>query len=134
MSTQSLPPVVSEKFAGYAPEARAQMLALRALVLETAASTPGVGRIEETLKWGQPSFLTPETGSGTTVRIDAHRSGGVALFVSCNTNLVETYKALYPEMEYEGVRAIVMRGGAMDEAALRHCIGLALTYHKRKKG
>lgn len=134
MSTPIQPAAVAEKFETYAPETRAQMLALRALVLETAASTPGVGRIEEALKWGQPSFLTPETGSGTTVRIDAHRGGGVALFVSCNTNLVETYKALYPELEYEGVRAIVLRDGRFDEAALQHCVALALTYHKRKKG
>lgn len=125
-------PAVADKFASYASETREQMLALRRLVLETAVATPGVGRIEETLKWGQPSYLTPETGSGTTVRIDAYRGGGVAMFVNCQTSLVETYRELYPQLEYEGVRAVVLRG-AIDETAMRHCIGLALTYHKRKK-
>jgi hypothetical protein len=133
MSTPFQTPAVAEKFANYPPATRDQMLALRRLVLETAAATPGVGRIEETLKWGQPSYLTPESGSGTTVRIDAYRDGGVAMFVNCQTSLVETYRELYPQLEYEGVRAVVMRG-AIDEPALRHCIGLALTYHKRKKG
>lgn len=126
-------PNVAEKFESYAPATRQQVLALRRLVLEAAAATPGVGRIEETLKWGQPSYLTPETGSGTTVRIDAYPGGGVAMFVNCQTDLVETYRSLYPELEYEGVRAIVMRDGVMDEAALRHCVALALTYHKRKR-
>lgn len=126
-------PNVAEKFESYASATRQQVLALRRLVLEAAAATPGVGRIEETLKWGQPSYLTPETGSGTTVRIDAYPGGGVAMFVNCQTDLVETYRSLYPELEYEGVRAIVMRDGVMDEAALRHCVALALTYHKRKR-
>ena len=126
-------PAVVERFAGYPAATRAQLLALRALVLEAAATTPGVGRIEETLKWGQPSYLTPDSGSGTTVRIDAHPGGGVAMFVHCQTVLVETFRRHYPGLEYEGVRAIVMRDGPLDEGALRHCIGLALTYHARKK-
>ena len=134
MSAIDQPPAVAEKFASYAPDVRAQMQALRMLVLETAAATPGVGPIEETLKWGQPSYLPSETGSGTTVRIDAHRDGGVALYVSCKTDLVETYRRHYPELHYEGVRAIVLKDGPQDEATLRHCIGLALTYHARKKG
>jgi hypothetical protein len=127
-------PAVAERFAGYPAATRARLLALRALVLEAAAATPGVGRIEETLKWGQPSYLTPDTGSGTTVRIDAHPGGGVAMFVHCQTDLVETFRRHYPGLEYEGVRALVMRDGPIHEAALRHCIGLALTYHAGKKG
>lgn len=124
---------VAQKFATYPPALRERMLGLRALVFETAEATPGVGRVEETLKWGQPSYLTPETGSGTTVRIDAHSGGGVAMFVHCQTNLVETFRQHYPGLDYDGVRAIVMRDEPIDEAALRHCIGLALTYHARKR-
>lgn len=126
-------PAVAERYAAYPAATRVRLLALRALVFETAAATPGVGRIEETLKWGQPSYLTPETGSGTTVRIDAHSGGGVAMFVHCQTDLVATFRRHYPRLDYEGARAIVMRDGPVDEAALRHCIGLALTYHERKR-
>jgi hypothetical protein len=126
-------PAVAERYAAYPATTRLRLLALRALVFETAAATPGVGRIEETLKWGQPSYLTPETGSGTTVRIDAYPGGGVAMFVHCQTDLVETFRRHYPGLDYEGARAIVMRDGPMEEAALRHCIGLALTYHARKR-
>jgi hypothetical protein len=126
-------PAIAEKFASYPQALRERLLALRALVLDTAAATPGVGRIEEALKWGQPSYLTPETGSGTTVRIDAYPGGGVAVFVNCQTNLVETWKERYPELEYEGVRAVIHRDGPFPDEALTHCIAMALTYHARKK-
>jgi hypothetical protein len=126
-------PAVAEKISAYPPAQREQLLALRQLVLDVAAATPGVGRIEETLKWGQPSYLTPETGSGTTVRIDALSGGGVAMFVNCQTNLVETFRQLYPALDYEGQRAVVLRSGLADVDALRHCVGLALTYHARKR-
>jgi hypothetical protein len=126
-------PAVTATYAAYPPALRERLLELRALVLEVAEATPGVGRIEETLKWGQPSFLTPETGSGTTVRIDAHPAGGVALFVHCQTNLAATWRQHYPGLAYEGERAVVLRDGPVDEDALRHCVALALTYHQRKK-
>ncbi len=35
------------------------LLALRQLIHLTASETEGVGPIEEALKWGQLSFLTP---------------------------------------------------------------------------
>jgi hypothetical protein len=48
---------------------RRRLLALRELIFDTAASTEGVGELEETLKWGEPACLTPKSRSGTTVRI-----------------------------------------------------------------
>jgi hypothetical protein len=124
---------VAAKFAAYPAALRERLVDLRALVLDVAAATPGVGRLEETLKWGQPSYLTAETGSGTTVRIDAHPAGGVALFVHCQTRLVEQFRQLYPALDFEGERAVVLRDGPVDEDAIRHCVALALTYHARKK-
>ena len=126
-------PAVAAKFEAYAPALRERLVALRALVLEVAAATPGVGKLEETLKWGQPSYLTAETGSGTTVRIDVHPAGGVALFVHCQTHLVEQFRQLYPALTYEGERAVLLRDGPVDEDAIRHCVALALTYHARKR-
>jgi hypothetical protein len=126
------PADVAARYAGYPEKTKDQLAELRSLVLETAARTPGVGHLEEALKWGQPSFLTVESGSGTTVRIDAHASGGVALYVNCKTNLVETYRTRYPELTYEGDRAIVLRPGRLPADVLGHCIALALTYHARK--
>jgi hypothetical protein len=125
---------VKAKFATYAAAQRKQLLAMRELVFAAAAETPGVGIVEETLKWGQPSYLTPETRSGTTIRLDAHPSGGVAMYVNCQTDLVATFRAHYPKLEYEGVRAVVFPSGKRVPAReLRHMMALTLTYHARKK-
>jgi hypothetical protein len=131
-------PAVRAVFDSYDPILRQQLLSLRQMILDVAASIPGVGALEETLKWGQPSFLTSLSKSGTTLRIDRlsksdHRP---ALFVSCQTDLIERFKALYPDsFFYHGKRAIVLdTDRLLDEDALRHCIALALTYKIRRAG
>ena len=111
-------------------------MALRELVFETAAATAGVGRLTETLKWGQPSYLTDESGSGTTVRIDRLKaSDGYAVYFHCQSGLLGQFRELYPDtFTYEGKRAI--RFGSTDRLPVRplkHCIALALTHHLRKK-
>ena len=115
---------------------KAKLKALRRLILDTAKATKGVGRIEEALKWGQPSYLTAETGSGSTIRIDRVKSADnqVAVFFHCQTDLVETFRELYPKLSYSGNRAILLDADQkLPEAELRHCVGLALTYHLRKR-
>lgn len=127
---------VEEVFAGYPPEVRKKVLALRELIYETAAETDGVGPLEETLKWGQPSYLTPKTKSGTTVRISeiGAEPGKYGIFVHCTTSLVPTYRELYSDvLEFDGTRGIILDVDEdPPEDVLRHCIELALTYHKRK--
>ena len=129
-------PAVEAVFDACPAPARAKLKALRRLILDTAKATKGVGRIEEALKWGQPSYLTAETGSGSTVRIDRVKQADnqVAVFFHCQTGLVETFRELYPELSYSGNRAILLDAGAkLPEAELRHCVALALTYHLRKR-
>ena len=111
-------------------------MALRALVFEVAAGTDGVGRLTETLKWGQPSYLTVETKSGTTVRIDRLKEGdGYALYVHCQSGLVPKFRELYLDtFRYDGKRALQFDTDArLPRPELRHCIGLALTHHLRAK-
>jgi Domain of unknown function (DU1801) len=129
-------PRVASLFKGCPPALRARLMALRELVFDTAAATAGVGPLTETLKWGQPSYLTEETGSGTTVRIDRLKSGdGYAIYFHCQSGLVGQFRELYPDtFIYEGQRAL--RFGIKDRLPvreLRHCIALALTHHLRKK-
>lgn len=124
-------------FAAYPPKLRDRLRHLRRLIIDVAASTPGVGALEEALKWGQPSFLTPVTKSGTTVRIDrlSKTDDRPALFVSCQTDLIDSFKTIYPEtFSYLGKRAIILDADhPWPEDALRHCIALALTYKSRKR-
>src|ERR1700684_2426017 len=122
-------------FKAYPQPAKAKLLALRRLILDTAKATKGVGRIEEALKWGQPSYLTPETKSGSTVRIDHVSGKQVAIYFHCQTDLVTTFRELYPDQwRYGGNRCILLNvEDKIDKAALRHCIALALTYHLNKR-
>jgi hypothetical protein len=96
----------------------------------------GVGPLEEALKWGQPSFLTTQSRSGSTIRIDRAKGNDdqYAIYFHCQTNLVRTFRELYPKkFDYEGNRAVVLDANKKpDEKALAHCIALALTYHLRK--
>jgi hypothetical protein len=127
---------VASVFKAYPPGIRAKLMALRELVFDTAARTAGVGPLTETLKWGQPSYLTQETGSGTTVRIDRLKAGdGYAVYFHCQSGLIGRFRELYPDaFRYEGKRAIVFDSGDRAPAReLRHCLALALTHHARKK-
>ena len=132
-------PAVDAVFRAYPAPIRARLLALRRLIFDTAETTKGVGRLEETLKWGQPSYLTAETKSGSTIRIDQVKSTAnqYAVYFHCQTDLVETFRELYPrEFSFGGNRSILLDAGdKIPEPPLRHCLALALTYHlNRRKG
>ena len=123
-------------FDKYSAELRPKLLHLRHLILDTAAKTDGVGQIEETLKWGQPSYLTHKPKSGTTIRIDHDpaEDGKYGMYVHCQSKVVETAQIDYPtELTYEGTRAIIFHvDEPLPERAVRHFIKLALTYHRWK--
>jgi hypothetical protein len=128
---------VTAVFEACPPGVRGRLMALRELVFDTASRTPGVGPLVETLKWGQPSYLAAESGSGTTVRIDRlkNRDDGYAIYFHCQSGLVDIFRGIYPDtFTYEGNRAIVFDAkDRLPVRALGHCIGLALTHHLRKK-
>ena len=125
-------------FNAYPKPVRVRLLALRKMIFDVAKKTSGVGKLEEALRWGQPSYLTPETGSGSTIRIDQIKNepGKYAMYFICTSGLVEDFKELYQgEMTFWGNRSIVFDvNDRLPEAALRHCISLALTRNLRKRG
>ncbi|HUG22642.1 DUF1801 domain-containing protein [Piscinibacter sp.] len=129
---------VAAIFEGYPPGMRRKLLALRKLIFETAASTEGVGELEETLKWGEPAYLTSQTKSGSTLRIGWKKStpSQYAMYFHCQTNLVETFRTLFPsELKFEGNRAIVFNeADRVPTDSLTFCIAAALTYHRRRGG
>jgi Domain of unknown function (DU1801) len=130
-------PAVAAAFSSYPKRLRSRLLAIRRLILDTAKATNGVGALEETLKWGQVSYLTTESRSGSTIRIDRVKSAPdqYAIYFHCQTNLVETFRERYPDKwKYGGNRSILLNiDDDVDEAALRHCIALALTYHLSRR-
>jgi hypothetical protein len=129
-------PAVAAVFEAYPAALRKRLLTLRELVFDVATRTKGVGPLTETLKWGQPSYLTEETRSGSTVRIDRLKKGdGYAIYFHCRSGLVPTFRELYPDtFRFDGKRALLFEAGEhLPVRALSHCIGLALTHHLRAK-
>ena len=126
-------PKVKEVFKNYPRSVQKQMNYLRDLVLETANEIDGLNNLEETLKWGEPSYLTKH---GSTVRMDwkAKKPDQFAVYFKCTSKLVPTFKEIYKDkFRYEGNRAIVFKlKDEIPQKALKHCIAMALTYHKVK--
>lgn len=127
---------VAQAFEAYPVNFRRQLLALREFIFRTAASTEGVGMIEETLKWGEPAYLTSQSKSGSTIRIGWKKShpSQYAMYFHCQTNLVDTFRALFPsEFKFEGNRAIVFNEhDVVPTDSLAFCIAAALTYHRSR--
>ena len=120
----------------YPLKMRRKVMALRESIFHVAATTEGVGKIGETLKWGEPAYVTTVSKSGSTIRIAWKKSSPTqyAMYFHCQTNLVETFKTLFPsDFKFEGNRAIVFdESDLVLTDALRFCIAAALTYHQRK--
>ena len=115
--------------------AHAHLYELRTLILSVAAGLPEVGPITETLKWGQPSYLTSKTKSGTTIRLGWSDTGGsISLFVHCQTSLVGEWRERYSDqLTFVGNREIsIPTRSPLPQDALKHCVAMALTYHSRK--
>ncbi|WP_430867396.1 DUF1801 domain-containing protein [Demequina aurantiaca] len=130
------PGEVEAILADYPDAVREKILAVRRLILDVASATPGVGELSEQLKWGQPSFLTTASGSGTTVRVDRLRgTDDVAVFTHCQTPLVNDFRDEYGDrFRYDGKRAIVLSSTEpLPEPELREHLRAALTYHSAKK-
>lgn len=127
---------VLAKFDSYPPNVRQKLLALRELVFRTAAATEGVGEIEETLKWGEPAYVT-KNKSGSTIRMDRKKNdpNHYAMYFHCQTNLVETFRTMFPQdFKFEGNRALVFAlEDKFPQDSLAICIAASLTYHLKKR-
>jgi hypothetical protein len=129
-------PDVDQVIAGYPRNIQPCVHRLRELILDTAASIPAVGPITETLKWGEPAYLTEKSKSGSTIRVGWKASAPeqYAMYLNCQTTLVDTYRTLFPELTFEGNRAVVFeQSSELPEETVRRCIELALTYHLEKR-
>ena len=128
---------VAAVFDKYPAHVRPRMLQLRQLIFDTAAGLEEVGELKETLKWGEPSYLTPKTKSGSTIRMDwkPRAPDTYALYFNCQTTLVSTFRQMYTDqLKFEGNRSVVFDlENPLPEAAASHCIAMALTYHINKK-
>ena len=126
-------PKVKDVFDNYPKSVANQLIYLRKMILNAALEIDGLVMLEETLKWGEPSYLTKH---GSTLRIDWKEKSPeqYAVYFKCTSKLVPTFKTIYKDkFEFENNRAIVFKlDTKIPEKELKHCIKMALTYHKIK--
>ena len=126
-----MPDPVKAVFETFPKSERVRLSKTRKLLFSITKSSE-TGPLTETLKWGQPSYLTEVTGAGSTVRLGLYK-GQAAVFFNCQTTLVESFRADFPEaFSYVGNRTVLL-DAASDEQALGICLARALTYHRDKR-
>ncbi len=122
-----------QRLAAYPEAAKKQMEQLRKLINESAEELESVTHLEETLKWGEPSFISKH---GSTIRMDwkSKNPDQYALYFQCTTSLVPTFRLLYKSLfKFEGNRALVFDlDEVIQDEELKKCLKAGLTYHKVK--
>lgn len=127
---------VADVFANYEEPFKSSLLEIRELIFDVAGQKEGVGEIAESLKWGQPTYSTLETKSGTPIRIDQFDDENIGLFFHCQTTLIEQLREMYPqELTFSKNRAILLDATKpLPLSELKFCISRALVYHKNNIG
>ena len=126
-------PKVKSVFQNYPPKVRKKLKLLRSLIIDTANEVDTISEMEETLKWGEPSYLVKK---GSTIRIDwkSKKPDQYAMYFKCTSKLVPSFQSVYGNLfQYEKTRAIVFNlEEQVPEVELKKCIQSALTYHRVK--
>ncbi|MGH1423915.1 MAG: DUF1801 domain-containing protein [Pseudooceanicola sp.] len=110
---------------------RAGLAVLRALIFDCAADLPDVGALCETLRWGQPSYVSARHRVGTPLRLGLTKGGGFAIYAHCQTQVIPAFAAAFPGMDrVDGSRGILFRDvGDIDPNRHGQLVRHALTYH-----
>lgn len=135
MTAAPLPDKVAAVIDNWPAPAQARFHHCRSIIQRVAAADPAIGPLTETLKWGEPSFLTEMTGAGSTLRMawKSTAPGELGLFVICRTDSLADLRDLYPDtFRYEGTRAAFLPlNVAVNDDAVAFLARIVLTYHLR---
>ena len=140
-SAPSILSAIKKAYDAYNKDDRKVLLAVRDMIYATASTDERIGTLTETLKWGEPAYLTEATGAGSTLRLGYSKLvQGPAMFVSCSTPLLRHLKSLDTEgtLDYFGLRDIAIpQSGEVwtpqQKKMLQTCILETFTYHLNKK-
>lgn len=123
---------IESVFLTFPSEAREYLMNLRNMIFFVAQEC-GIDDLEETLKWGEPSYICK---SGSTLRMawKAKNPGSISLYFHCQSRLVETFRALYGDkLNLVGNRELRLDlSEALPSEKLAVCIALTLQYHRNK--
>ncbi|MBU2884794.1 DUF1801 domain-containing protein [Gilvimarinus agarilyticus] len=123
---------VKKKFNTYPADIFISLNTVRDLIFSVAMQDD-ITDITETLKWGEPSYVSK---IGSTIRIDWKDKypEQFCIYFNCKTSLIETFKEIYGDtFTYEGNRAIVLkRNQVIPYKELAHCLSMSLRYKQIK--
>ena len=127
-------PIVLKKINSYPEPVKSKLLEMRQLIIDCAVEDSQINKLQETLKWGEPSYIS---NIGSTLRFDwkSKRPEEVAMFFKCTSKIVPTIKEVFGDkFEYENNRALWFKiNERLNANDLRECILMALKYHRLKK-
>ena len=123
---------IKTHFDEYPDDVRGRLEELRSFIFELSSDL-GLGEVEESLKWGEPSYSVK---TGSPIRIDwkLKSPNNYYLFFNCQTKLVDTFRELHDgTLAFQGNRSIILNlTEPLPKAPIKQCLELALTYQQRK--
>lgn len=128
---------VKSAFDSFPKDARARLMEIRDLIFKCAASDDAIGELTETLKWGEPAYLTEQTGSGSTIRLGFKESQpeSVGVYFNCQTTIINDIQQRYADKftcKHNRVLLLPVKQPVPAEE-LSECMNIALKYHVNKK-
>ena len=80
----------------YPTDIQEQILDIREMIFTLATKHIEIGTIEETLKWGEPSYITKH---GSTIRMAWRKSSPnqLGIYFNCKSKLVDTFREIYSD-------------------------------------
>ena len=135
--SQNIPKDVKSIFDSYPLAAGKRLMQVRQLILKCASQDDAIGELTETLKWGEPAYLTAQTGSGSTIRLGFKDKlpDSVAVYFNCQTTIVNEIQQRYPnKFKCENNRALLLPvNKPIPKKELSECLNIALKYHLNRK-
>ena len=130
LASNDIPDAIFQVFASMPADVATTLRAARLDILRAAAASDEVGQLDETLKWGEPAYLTCAPKTGTTLRLGLI-GGQAAVMVPCSTTIIDDARAIFgPLPELSGKRGLVLGG---QRQVFDYVADAALHYHLHKR-
>lgn len=123
---------IKKTYYRFPKEMRKKMLEVRDIIFEVGKNNDKIGKITETLKWGEPTYQANNSKDGSPIKITHKKSinNNFSIYIISSTNLIDMFKELYPKTFYfNGNREIIINTDRkIPRKEISHCIELALRY------
>lgn len=125
---------VGHAFSLFSRAGRQRLLRVRQRIFDLAAGVEAVGAIQESLKWGEPSYVSTKRKCGTPIRLRLAADDTFGLSVHCQTSIIAELKKAHPGLRYDGSRSLLLPVAVEPPVeVIDQLIRLALTYHRNKR-